>query len=248
MSWKENKFGLLALFFAVLPVFMVFVILLGLLGPSIYTFIAFLVLLISPFVSVFFVSISNWKKEKQKTHRNIALWISGATIILFIVIILFSIMPCCIPTPIRNQPIVGAAEALEGAYPSKSLLVTSPKVTFTQGNHILSRLAIVERANIGISREQLCLSLGDFGGFDAGFEGGVENSMEEKITYTGDGSRDLKISVLCNIGEELPDLLKGGTEEIYEKVESAWASSCSCVTDPELKEQICCLMVLRVVR
>jgi len=194
----------------------------------------------------------NLMGQKGQAFSTFKLLIA-AIVAVVILMILLSILNIIDFSP-RNQPIVGASDALEAAYQTPSALENSQNVTFTN-EYTLSRLAVVERANIGISSEQVCLSVGDFQEISsAGFVGGVNNQFEDasenRITYTGGGNKNVKLSVLCYEGEELPDLLNGGdvSKEIYSELKSEWIDQCNCVSDTDLQKQICCAVMLRVTR
>jgi len=177
----------------------------------------------------------------------------AAIVAVVILMILLSILNVIDFSP-RNQPIVGASDALEAAYQTPSALESSQSVTFTQ-DYTLSKKAVVERANIGISEDQICLSLGDYQGMTtSGFTGGVictnsdgDCSNANRITYEGGGNRNVKLSVLCYDGEELPEIV-GTTspDSIYENIEEDWIDQCECTTDTDLQKQICCAIILRV--
>lgn len=192
--------------------------------------------------------------EKGQAFSTFKLLIA-AIVAVVILVILLSILGYIDFSP-RNQPLVGASDALKEAYQVPSQLVTNTQsVTFTK-DYTLSRRAIVERANIGISEDQICLTLGDFQGMTtSGFEGGVicsnvtgDCSNENKITYRGGGAKNIKFSVLCYEGAELPDIVGTGPEAIYEDIDEDWVNQCECVTDADLQKQVCCMIALRVVR
>ncbi len=174
----------------------------------------------------------------------------AAIVAVVILMILLSILGYINFSP-RNQPIVSAADSLKAAYQTPSELVTSQKVTFTKSNNTLSRLTVVERANIGISPEQVCLSLGDFAGLagQGGFDGGVDGDSPNvnRIMYKGGGSRDAKLSVLCYTGANLPDIIGDGEDAIYTEIEKSWVDGCDCTDESnDLSKQTCCLIALRV--
>ena len=186
--------------------------------------------------------------EKGQAFSTFKLLIA-AIVAVVILMILLSILGYINFSP-RNQPIVSAADALKSAYQTPSQLVTSQKVTFTKTNNTLARLTVVERANIGISPEQVCLSLGDFKNIkNSGFEGGADGETVNKnaITFTRpNSSQDAKLSVLCYTGSDLENLVGSSTDAIYPKIDDSWVSSCDCVSDPDLAKQTCCLIALRV--
>ena len=174
----------------------------------------------------------------------------AAIVAVVILMILLSILGYINFSP-RNQPIVSAADALKSAYQTPSQLVTSQKVTFTKSNNTLSRLTVVERANIGISQDQVCLSLGDFAGLagQGGFDGGVDGNPDNanRIMYTGGGSRDAKLSVLCYTGENLKEIVGTGDKAIYTQIKDEWVDNCACAEEgSDLAKQTCCLIALRV--
>lgn len=186
--------------------------------------------------------------EKGQAFSTFKLLIA-AIVAVVILMILLSVLGFIDFSP-RNQPIVSAADSLKQAYQTPSELVTSQRVTFTRTNNTLARLTVVERANIGISKEQVCLALGDFRNIEAGFEGGSDDPddpNQERIMYEGN-SRDAKLSVLCYTGEDLESIVGSSADAIYEEIENDWVDSCECTNDADLEKQICCLIALRVVR
>jgi len=185
--------------------------------------------------------------EKGQAFSTFKLLIA-AIVAVVILVILLSILGYIDFSP-RNQPIVSAAEALKEAYQTPSQLVTTQKVTFTRTNNTLARLTVVERANIGISEEQICLALGEFQNIDAGFEGGADDPddpNQHRLLYNAGGSRDAKLSVLCYTGEDLEGIV--GDDSIYEEIDDSWVDDCECIDDADLAKQMCCLVALRVVR
>ncbi len=213
----------------------------------------FLLALILPLLGILNAIASFSKKEKNIFYGVIGLILSLAVLLFVLVNLPFSFF--IYSDGYNSQPIIGASDALESAYQTPSALENSQSVTFTQ-DYTLSKRAIVERANIGISEDQVCLSLGDYQYFvSSGFNGGVlcqnvggDCSNENKISYGGGGNKDVKLSVLCYEGQELPLIVGNSPEAIYKDIDKDWVSECECVTDPDLQEQICCAVMLRVPR
>ncbi len=195
----------------------------------------------------------NLMGQKGQAFSTFKLLIA-AIVAVVILMILLSILNIIDFSP-RNQPIVGASDALEAAYQTPSALENSQSVTFTNG-YTLSKKAVVERANIGISEDQICLSLGDYQDMTtSGFTGGVictgpdgDCSNENKISYDGGGNKTVKLSVLCYDGDELAGIVGTGPDSIYEDLKEEWIDQCECTTDTDLQKQICCAVMLRVTR
>jgi len=247
MDWKENKLGILSLTFALVPILLIGLGLSGFngfyLGYAIASVLTGLVFA-SPILAIGFAIASFKKKEKTTIFGKIGLITGSIFILFFLFAALF--IPGPMPPP-RHDPITDTADALEDAYNNKSKLVTTQNVTFNQSCVVLPRVAIVEYAGLGIRGEQICLSLGDYPDLDGhgGFEGGAEDNPN-RIRYVGGGTRDVRISVICYQGEELPGLF--GKDGIYDEISPDWVKECECVKDSKLNEQVCCLVALRIAR
>ena len=163
----------------------------------------------------------------------------AAIVAVVILVILLSVLNIINFNP-QNEPVEGAAEALKKASQSRSLLVKSTTVTFNRGDTLLAR-TIVESAQQGLARDQVCLSLGEFYEMEehAGFGGGQENNEENRIVYNGI-RRNAQFSVLCYYGDELGDIVR----DEYDDIEEDWIDNCSCTGNP----QLCCLIALRAPR
>ena len=244
MDWKENKFGIASVLCPVLAA--AFFLAFGLLpraSPILDLIKTALLLLafILPLLGFLNALASFYKKEKNILYRVSGLILSLITILFVIGIISFAIS--IIPDMTWAYPVAGASDALESAYQSPSTLKNSMKKTFTQ-DYTLSRKAIVERADIGISEDQICLSLGDYTGItSSGFE-----LSEDRITYVGGGTKEVKISVLCYDGDKLPEIVGDSPNSVYPELDRSWVENCECVTNPELNKEICCAVMLRIAR
>ncbi|MEM0359711.1 MAG: hypothetical protein QXK06_00025 [Candidatus Diapherotrites archaeon] len=176
----------------------------------------------------------------------------AAIVAVVILVILLSILGIINFSP-RNQPIVGATDALKEAYQTKTLLYTSREpVTFTRDNSIITSMAIVERANVGLAEDQVCLSLGELtdAASLAGFKGNDEGAWK-KIEYTAGGQRNVKFAVLCMEGKSIPDQVGSdqvGSGNTYQDIDEAWVENCPCVKDKTINKDICCVIMLKYAR
>ncbi|MCX6802714.1 MAG: hypothetical protein NT067_06410 [Candidatus Diapherotrites archaeon] len=172
----------------------------------------------------------------------------AAIVAVVILVILLSILGYIDFSP-RNQPAVGAADALKEAYQNQYLLQTSQQsVTFTKDTSLTS-LAIKEKADIGLGETQICLSLGDFSDATSNFSNG--GAPGQVIKYTAGGSMNARFSVLCAPGADIETQIGAGNP--YSEIDEAWDDDCawndsSSSSDAKLKEQICCIIVVRYAR
>ena len=182
--------------------------------------------------------------EKGQAFSTFKLLIAAivAMVILVILLGILGVLPI-IP---NNKPLDEVSNTLKSAYGTHSQLSLSKKVTFTR-DYVLARKALINKADIGLSEKQLCLSLGDFSaiGNHGGFEGGAPDN-EAKIAYTGSTQKDASFAVLCDIGESLPGQMGQGAT--YESLKPKWAEDCECVKNPDLSAQVCCFVALKFPR
>ena len=136
----------------------------------------------------------------------------------------------------NQAPDTAAADQLKDAWNHRATIkTTTSNVTFTSAASNINSVALADSSKVGISKEQICLSLGDFSTIDnPPFE---INDDRTSITYTGSSNKDARVSVYCYTGKELQSTLEGlGTG-----LDPAWAGECACADS----EETCCLVALR---
>jgi hypothetical protein len=224
-EWKENSLGVLSALF-LLAFILLFIPItgfspLGFFRPLIWSF---------PLIGLVLSLLSCLKKEKNGPFFLTV----NLAIIGFIALVLL-VIPW--ETPPKYEPIDGASDTLKEALQTQySPIQTQQRVTFKSEEYIHVR-ALVDKANVGITPEQACLSLGDYSE-DTSFEG-----TTQMITYKGFLSRDVALSALCVPGEEM--LSQVGEGSPNPEIKTEWASDCGCAKDPALAKNICCLVALR---
>ncbi|MCX6802302.1 MAG: hypothetical protein NT067_04285 [Candidatus Diapherotrites archaeon] len=183
------------------------------------------------------------KIEKPKA-KSIATWMGISTnpfILLFVGGILGIFISAIFFNPIPSKTasmVMSASDTLKEAYQDQYLLVATRQSFASANGMAITRKEIIEKAGIGISENQLCLSLGEYSDSNSAFESGTSF-----IRYKQGGLRNATFSVLCVPGEEM--LSQIGEDGSYPKIKDGWAENCECVQDPALQEQTCCLVMLK---
>ena len=139
----------------------------------------------------------------------------AAIVAIAILTILFSIIGV-IPSMGQTDPADAAATKLkDAAAGSLATELVSNKVVFKDGM-TLNSISIVEKSGVALTKEQVCLILGDFSGDDiddvegrAGFNYASDNSLGKSISYHG-GDKEARIAVLCYKG-------LGGVAEVIDQ-------------------------------
>ncbi|MCD6246810.1 MAG: hypothetical protein J7J87_00035 [Candidatus Diapherotrites archaeon] len=164
----------------------------------------------------------------------------AAIVAIVILIILLAILRVIPGISSTGDPVQAASDKLKDASTKLSQHFKTDIVTFDKGSAMTAK-AIVKSAEVGLQENQLCLSLGDYGSdtTDA-WGGGVENGEENQIRYSGTASKNVRLSVLCDVGTEL----EGDIRTYYSGeagLNPSWVSGCSCTSI----DDICCLIALR---
>lgn len=159
----------------------------------------------------------------------------SAVVALAVLMILFSVLGL-IRFDIGNEPAKATADQLKEAWNQTSTLKTTQNVTFSPSQDSINPRALADTSRVGISSNQICLSLGDFKDLDSS-----NFTMEGKaIKYTGSSNKVARVSVFCYTGKELEIALEeAGLENMVD-----WLSDCSDIGYSESDEMFC-LIALR---
>lgn len=135
-----------------------------------------------------------------------------------------------IPKPPGQEPIAAATEVLNKASTtSMATPVVSKEATFNKDYPTLAAVSLA-KGDVGITENQINLSLGFFKDKAAGFT----KPTEKVITYTGT-SKKVKIGALCATGcGELNRL----ADEVFTIPGDSSAYQCTC------EDEICCVVYL----
>lgn len=164
----------------------------------------------------------------------------AAIVAIVILIILLAILRVIPGISSTGDPVQAASDKLKDASTKLSQHFKTDTVTFDKGTTMTAK-AIVQAAEVGLQENQLCLSLGDYGSDTSGvWTGGIEKGASNQIGYTGSASKNVKLSVLCDVGTELEDDIT--TYYSGEAgLDPSWVSGCDCTN----MDDICCLIALR---
>jgi hypothetical protein len=202
---------------------------------------AFILYPVSGFILIYcfdYLILTRFLKTEKSKAKMVAVGmgiITNPAILLFIGLFFGPFIEN--PNSWQVQPIEVASDTLEEAYNTQYMLISSSaKATFNKDYAITGR-ATIQRADLGLSEDQICLSLGDYSG---GSNFGGDTSF---IRYNLGGKINVKFSALCVPGEEMLSQL--GEYGSSTEIKSEWASNCECVQDPTLAEKTCCLVMLR---
>lgn len=155
----------------------------------------------------------------------------SAVVALAILMVLFSVLGI-IRFDIGSEPSKAASDQLKEAWNSPATLKTTQNVTFSPQQNIISPRGLADTSRVGISPEQICLSLGDF----EDKEGSNFAIAGKSINYTGSGTKVARISIFCYNGNELLTALdESGLTDA-----SIWLSNCDVDT-----AELFCIVALR---
>lgn len=133
-------------------------------------------------------------------------------------------------------PVEAVSDKLKDAATKLTQHYKTDVVTFSKGDTMLAKY-IVTTAEVGLEEDQLCLSLGDFSDEAELWEVGDKH---EYIKYKGDAPKDVKISIVCDVGEYLSETVEVCSGE-FGGLDPDWLSGCECLNSGD----ICCLVALR---
>lgn len=163
----------------------------------------------------------------------------AAIVAIVILIILLAILRVIPGISSTGDPVQAASDKLKDATTKLSQHFKTDTVTFDKGTTMTAK-AIVQAAEVGLQENQLCLSKGDYKDDETVWSGGVEKGAQNQISYNGSASKNVKLSVLCDVGTELEDDIT--TYYSGEAgLDPAWVSGCDCTN----MDDICCLIALR---
>ena len=162
----------------------------------------------------------------------------AAIVAIVILIILLAILRVIPGISSTGDPVQAASDKLKDASTKLSQHFKTDIVTFDPGDTMTAK-AIVIAAEVGLQENQLCLSLGDFA--DYGDVWSI-SSEYDRVSYKGSASKNVRLSVLCDLGMDLEDDI----DKYYREdagLQPEWVSGCPCVI--QHPNDICCLIALR---
>ncbi|MCX8190224.1 MAG: hypothetical protein N3F05_03290 [Candidatus Diapherotrites archaeon] len=190
----------------------------------------------------------NYRGQSFSTFQLLISAIIALAILTILLYILGLIKP-----PSTSEPNKIIAEVLNNAHKSKSTPL-SGKIVFSKrdGYITITTQAILGNSDVGIESKQICLSPGVY--MDETEFGRVEKPSKSWSAYE-DGSlirynldkKEVSVSVIC--GATATGLYKYLEETLYRDIKPEWMDSgsfkCKCLEDELLREQECCLVVLK---
>ncbi|MCX8190446.1 MAG: hypothetical protein N3F05_04445 [Candidatus Diapherotrites archaeon] len=192
--------------------------------------------------------------SKGQAFSTFQLLIS-AIIALAILVILLSVLGI-IPNlfNISQNPVDAMVDKIKDARNKPAVPVQGGKVNFTKDNRTVTTESIASVSGVGLEKEQICLSPGQFMGQAEIISKGQDGSKEKQWTVVEDGSRitynkdnvQTTFTVICHSSATR---LKTYIEEDLPEIKVEWMDSgsfkCKCLDNEQFKEQPCCLIVLK---
>ncbi|MEM4662945.1 MAG: hypothetical protein QXM75_02905 [Candidatus Diapherotrites archaeon] len=193
--------------------------------------------------------------SKGQAFSTFQLLIS-AIIALAILVILMSVLGI-IPNlfNISQNPVDAMVDKIKDARNKIAVPVHGGKVNFTRQNNTVTAEAIASVSSVGLEKEQICISPGQFMPQTEIVSRGEQPSKEKQWTAAEDGSRliynrdniQTTFTVICHSSATR---LKSYIEEDLEpNIKVEWMDSgsfrCKCLDDDFYKEQTCCLIALK---
>lgn len=209
-------------------------------APSILiVFLLFGFLLTIFLIGIFdYLILTNYTKLSKSNAGTIASLLAILTnpFLLWIVLtIIFSLAPKPSSYSDLSFPIGATSYKLKDAATKLAQHYKTDIVEFNSG-YIMDAKTIITTAEVGLDEDQLCLSLGDFSDEAGLWEVG---NNHEYIKYKGNEPKDVKISIVCDVGEHLNEAVEAFGEAGI--LNPDWLDGCGCIGS----DDICCLIALR---
>lgn len=171
--------------------------------------------------------------SKAQASSVFNLLISAVVALAVLAILLAILAPVFFP----NDPAKKVPPVLKDAFSGIGSIKTTETVTFESTYSNLNSTGIANASGVGITPNQICLSLGDLSTESAIFE--ITNERNS-INFKGSGKKDARISIYCYSGKEMVSSIEVlGSSGI----KAEWADGCPCVNSEN--EEVCCLVALR---
>gem|GEM_PF-648259 len=159
---------------------------------------------------------------------------------------------------ISQNPIDAMVNKLKDATTKLATPVHGGKVTFKPEVGIVTSENLATTADVGLEKEQICISPGDFmeqteiiskGETESGEKPWVARNDGSMIKYKG-SSREASFTVICHA--PATRLRKYIEEDLEPEIKVEWMDGssfkCACLESDFYKDQKCCLIVLRFVK
>lgn len=193
--------------------------------------------------------------SKGQAFSTFQLLIS-AIIALTILVILLSVLGI-IPSffNISQNPAEAMVDKIKEARNKPATPVHGGKVNFTSKNRTVTTEGIASVSDIGLEKEQICLSPGQYMAQTEVIRKGQESSKEKQWAVVEDGSRiiynrdnvQVTFTVICH--SSATRLKTYIEEDLPGEIKVDWMDSgsfrCKCLDDELFKDQTCCLIVLK---
>jgi hypothetical protein len=139
----------------------------------------------------------------------------------------------------RHEPLVVSVSLVNEFLPKRAALYDRAVVVF-RPDYNLTAEDIAERAYVDVSRETVCLSLGDFTEYPG--HNFVLSPNQDFLYYGGSKNFKVRLGVLC---DEADFMAEDVVKYYSDKMKTSWLSGCECVNNIFFKNKDCCLIFLR---
>lgn len=202
--------------------------------------VLFSVILLSFIIFIFdYLILAKYTKISEGKAKRISLCLAILTNPLFLWIICMRISFLLLPYSYSEMyylpPVKQVSDKLKDAV-SKPTQHYKTDITRFDSGYIMDAKTIITTAEVGLDEDQLCLSLGDFSDEAGLWEVG---NNHEYIKYKGNEPKDVKISIVCDVGEHLNEAVEAFGEAGI--LNPDWLDGCGCIGS----DDICCLIALR---